>query len=252
MGKIIAIANQKGGVGKTTTAINLASSLAILDKKTLLIDMDPQANASGGLGITEYEESIYDVMVGETELSSIIVPTNESNLMLAPSTIDLVGAEIELIDFDEREFVLSKAVKTIKDDYDYIILDCQPSLGIITVNALAAADSVIIPIQCEVFALQGLNKLTETIELVKDSLNPKLTIEGILLSMFDQRLRMANMVVDEIKNSGNYKVFDTIIHRNTKVAEAPMVGQSVIHYDVKSTGAQNYLSLASEFIANQN
>ncbi len=252
MGKTLAIANQKGGVGKTTTAINFASALAILDHKVLLIDADPQANATSGLGVVDFEATIYDVLIGQSKLSEIIQPTTESNLYLAPSDIDLVGAEIELIAAEHREYILSKAIEEIKDDYDFIILDCQPSLGIITVNALTASDSVLIPIQCEVFALQGLSKLTETIEIVKNGLNPDLEIEGILLSMYDKRLRMANMVIDEIKSSTEHRVFETIIHRNSKVAEAPMVGQSVIHYDVKSVGAQNYLNLASEFIANQN
>lgn len=252
MGKILAIANQKGGVGKTTTAINFASALAILDYKVLLIDVDPQANATSGLGVNDFDKTIYDVLIGESTLSEIIQPTTENNLFLAPSDINLVGAEIELVSEDNREFILSKAIATVKNVYDYIILDCQPSLGIITVNALTASDTVMIPIQCEVFALQGLSKLTETIEIVKNGLNPNLEIEGILLSMYDKRLRMASMIVEEIKSTTVHHVFDTIIHRNSKVAEAPMVGQSVIHYDVKSMGAQDYLNLASEFIANQN
>lgn len=252
MSKVIAIANQKGGVGKTTTAINFASALAILEHKILLIDADPQGNASSGLGVSTENGSIYDVLIGDKELSDIIINTADENLDVAPADIDLVGAEIELIQAENREYILQKAMASCKDKYDYIIVDCQPSLGIITVNALTAADSVMIPIQCEVFALQGLGKLTETIEIIKNGLNPGLSVEGILLSMYDKRLRMSNMIVDEIKNSSHYAVYDTKIHRNIKIAESPISGKSVIHYDVKSTGAQDFISLASEFLSNQN
>jgi len=252
MSKIIAIANQKGGVGKTTTAINFASALAILEHKVLLVDVDPQGNASTGLGVTTDNGTIYNVLIGDKQMADIIVSTDDEYLDVAPADIDLVGAEIELIQADNREQILKAALATCKDKYDYVIMDCQPSLGIITVNALTAADSVMIPIQCEVFALQGLGKLTETIEIIKTGLNPNLSVEGILLSMYDKRLRMSNMIVNEIKNSSDYAVYDTKIHRNIKVAESPISGKSVIHYDVKSTGAQDFINLASEFLSNQN
>ena len=251
MGKILAIANQKGGVGKTTTAINFASSLAVMDYRVLLIDLDPQANATSGVGLHEFEKTSYDLLIGRCRVEDCLYDTSAENLSIIPSSIDLVGAEIELVSFEKREFRLKSALESIKSQFDYIIIDCQPSLGIITVNALTAADSVLIPIQCEVFALQGLSKLTETIEIIQSDLNPTLHVEGIILSMYDQRLRMANMIVDEIKSSAKFPVFDTIVHRNSKVAEAPMLGQSVIHYDVKSTGAANYIELANEFIEKQ-
>ncbi len=252
MGKVIAIANQKGGVGKTTTAINFASALAILEHKILLIDVDPQGNASTGLRVPTDNGTIYDVLIGDKQMTDIIVSTDDEYLDVAPADIDLVGAEIELIQADNREQILKKALHPIKDNYDFIIMDCQPSLGIITVNALTAADSVIIPLQCEVFALQGLGKLTETIEIIKTGLNPNLSVEGILLSMYDKRLRMSNMIVNEIKNTSDYAVYNTKIHRNIKVAESPISGKSVIHYDVKSTGAQDFINLASEFLTHQN
>lgn len=251
-GKIIAIANQKGGVGKTTTAINFASALAVLEYRVLLVDVDPQGNASTGLGVGTDNGTIYDVFSGDKTMHDIITQTDQDHLSVAPADIDLVGAEIELVDANNREFLLKNVLDPLKPSYDFIILDCQPSLGIITVNALTAADSVLIPIQAEVFALQGLSKLSETIEIIKEGLNPNLKVEGILLSMFDKRLVMSNMVVDEIRKSSDYNVYETKIHRNIKVAEAPITGQSVIHYDVKSKGAQDFINLATEFISKQN
>lgn len=254
MGKVIAIANQKGGVGKTTTAINLAAAIAILDKRVLLVDADPQANASSGLGIAEsaIELSLYDCLMDPSLTSEAIIDTDVPNLKLIPSSIDLVGAEIELVSKNKREYVLRKCIKKVKDEYDYVLIDCLPSLGLITVNALTAADSVIIPVQCEIFSLAGLGKLKNTIQGIKNQLNSKLEIEGILLSMYDQRLRMANIVVEEIKSMISDPIFTTVIHRNSKIGEAPSVGKPVIMYDVTSTGASNFLNLASEFLKMNN
>jgi len=252
MGKIIAIANQKGGVGKTTTAINLSAALAILEKKVLLIDSDPQANATSGIGIKEdqYDIDLYDALVSDTSLNDIIIGTSLPFLDLVPSSINLVGAEIELVNIENREFVLKSQLKDVKDKYDYIIIDCLPSLGLITINALCAADSVIIPVQCEIFSLEGLGKLKNTIAMVKENLNPSLEIEGLVMSMFDKRLRMANMVVSEVRSMVNDNVFETIIHRNSKVGEAPSFGQPVIIYDADSKGTVNFLNLAYEFLKN--
>jgi chromosome partitioning protein len=250
MGKVIAIANQKGGVGKTTTAINLAACLAILEKKVLLIDADPQANSSSGVGLfqEDIEASLYDCLVNELDPSEAIYETETPNLHLLPSHIDLVGAELELVMKPQREYVLRGIVNKIRDDYDFIFIDCLPSLGIITLNALSAADTVLIPVQCEYFSLEGLGKLQNTVNLVKRNFNPALDIEGILLSMYDSRLRLANVVVNEVRQVFGEKVFDTIIHRNSKLSEAPNMHKPVVMYDAASKGTTNFLNLAKEFI----
>ncbi|MGY5846977.1 ParA family protein [Salegentibacter sp. HM20] len=250
MGKIIAIANQKGGVGKTTTSVNLAASLGVLEKKVLLIDADPQANATSGLGIDveNVELGTYQILEHSVKPEKAIQKTDSPNLDIIPAHIDLVAIEIELVDQEEREYMLKKAITPLKDQYDYILIDCAPSLGLLTLNALTASDSVIIPIQCEYFALEGLGKLLNTIKSVQKIHNNKLDIEGLLLTMYDSRLRLSNQVVEEVQKHFGEMVFDTIIQRNVRLSEAPSYGESIINYDAASKGASNYLSLAHEII----
>ncbi|AXP81433.1 Sporulation initiation inhibitor protein Soj [Mariniflexile rhizosphaerae] len=250
MGKIIAIANQKGGVGKTTTSINLAASLGVLEKRVLLIDADPQANATSGIGldVESIEIGTYQLLEHSSSARDAILKTETPNLDIIPAHIDLVAIEIELVDKEAREYMLKKALQEIKDDYDYILIDCAPSLGLLTLNALTAADAVIIPIQCEYFALEGLGKLLNTIKSVQKIHNPELDIEGLLLTMYDSRLRLSNQVVEEVQKHFNDMVFQTIIQRNVKLSEAPSFGESIINYDAASKGATNYLSLAKEII----
>lgn len=248
MAKIIGIANQKGGVGKTTTAVNLAAALGVLEKKILIIDADPQANATSGLGVEEVKFSTYDLLEHNSDAKSIIHKTTTPNLEIVPSHIDLVAAEIELVDKENREYMLKEALSSVRDDYDFIIIDCAPSLGLITVNALTASDSVIIPIQCEYFALEGLGKLLNTIKTVQNIYNPNLDIEGLLLTMYDARLRLSNQVVEDVHMHFPDMVFETIINRNVRLSEAPSYGESILMYDAESKGAVQYIQLAEEVL----
>lgn len=252
--RIIGVANQKGGVGKTTTAINLAASFAVLEYRTLLVDADPQANSTTGVGfdLQNITQSLYDCMVNNAEAKDVVLKTEIPNLDLIPSHIDLVGAEIEMINYPNREMVLKQLIESLRSNYDFIIVDCSPSLGLITVNALTASDSVIIPVQCEFFALEGLGKLLNTIKIVQSRLNISLVIEGILMTMYDGRLRLCNQVVAEVRRHFEELVFDTIIHRNSKLSEAPSVGKPVILYDANSKGSMNYLNLAKEILQKNN
>ncbi len=252
MGKIIALANQKGGVGKTTTTINLAASLATLEKTVLVIDADPQANASSGLGVNtkDVDSSLYECIIDHVDIRDAMYVTDIEGLDIIPSHVDLVGAEIEMLNIEHREQVLKKMLEPIKKDYDYILIDCSPSLGLITVNALTAADSVIIPVQCEYFALEGISKLLNTIRIIKSKLNPRLEIEGFLLTMYDSRLRLARQIYDEVKRHFQELVFKTVIQRNVKLSESPSHGLPVILYDADCTGSKNYLALAKEIINN--
>ena len=254
MSKIISLANQKGGVGKTTTSINLSAALAAQGKRVLLIDADPQANTSSGLGveIRELDNTIYECLVNGVDPHTAIIQTKTKNLSLIPSHIDLVGAEIEMLNMEQRELLLKKLLQQVRDEYDYILIDCSPSLGLITVNALTASDSVIIPVQCEFFALEGIAKLLNTIKIIKSKLNPSLKIEGFLLTMFDNRLRLSNQVYEEVKRHFGDLLFNTVISRNVRLSEAPSHGLSVLDYDPHSKGAQNYVSLAKEVIKRSN
>lgn len=254
MGKIISIANQKGGVGKTTTAINLAASLAVLEYKVLLVDADPQANATSGLGfdVRNIRLGLYEVLIKDEDPNAVILSCNIERLYLLPCNIDLVGAEIEMLDLPDREHVLKHVLSKLKDEYDFILIDCSPSLGLIVVNALTASDSVLIPVQCEYFALEGLGKLLNTIRIVQNRLNTKLDIEGFIMTMYDSRVRLSDQILEEVKKHFDTMVFDTIVHRNVKLGEAPSYGQSIFDYDINSKGATNYLHLAKELLQRNN
>lgn len=250
MGKVIAIFNQKGGVGKTTTAVNLSAALTTMGKRVLLVDNDPQGNLTSGVGIDKFglEHNIYRVLINEIDVLDTIIPTDYENLFILPGSVNLAGAEIELISFQQREFLLKNILEKVKDDYDYIFIDCPPSLGLLTINALVAVESVIIPIQCEYYALEGVAQLTTTIEMVKKAINPSMHVLGILLTMFDRRLNLSRQVTKEVKRYFHNKVFETIIHRSVKISESPSFGKSIFHYDITSTGSKGYLDLAKEVI----
>ncbi len=254
MGKIITLANQKGGVGKTTTAINLAASLAVLENRVLVVDADPQANATSGLGfdVRNIRTGLYETLIRDEDPSNVILSSSIEGLDLLPSHIDLVGAEIEMLELPNREKVLKYVLDKVSDKYDFILIDCSPSLGLIVVNALTASDSVLIPVQCEYFALEGLGKLLNTIRIVQGHLNPDLDIEGFVMTMYDSRLRLSDQILDEVRKHFDSMVFETIIHRNVKLGEAPSFGQSIVDYDITSKGATNYLNLAREFLQRNN
>lgn len=248
MAKIISIANQKGGVGKTTTSINVSSLLAAAEKRTLLIDIDPQANSSSGIGVSNHNPSVYEVLIGAKKINEVIINTYMPFMDILPSNINLVGAEIEMVDFSDREALLKNALTEAEQNYDFIIIDCPPSLGLLTLNALTSSNSVLIPVQCEYFALEGLGQLLNTINIVKQHFNKNLSIEGVLLTMFDSRLRLSQQVADEVRKYFGDKVFKTVIHRNVRISEAPSYGKPIILYDAVSTGSKNYMALASELL----